>query len=83
MHLQEPLSLRDGATKIDWLALHAPRMLVFEHSYVTGSGKHTVEHACTVMAVSAAHAGLPGAPSGPGRRGRMRMSPALVVAERV
>jgi hypothetical protein len=63
-HLQQPLALRDGAAKIDWLALHGPSTLLFEHSYVTGSGKSTVEHNCTVFVVSAAHANLPRARMG-------------------
>ena len=60
-HLQEVLMLRYGAANIDWLAIHTPSSLVFEHSYVTGSGKATTEHHCTVIAVSAAHASLIGA----------------------
>ena len=64
VHLQAPLSLRDGAANIDWLALKGPSTLIFEHTYVTGSGKSTTEHNCTVMVVSAAHANLPRARMG-------------------
>lgn len=58
-HLQSVLDLRDGATRIDWLALHAPSTLIFEHEHVTGSGRTTAVHTCTVIAISAAHATLP------------------------
>lgn len=58
-HLQSALDLRDGAARIDWLALHGPSTLIFEHEHVTGSGRSTVVHTCTVIAVSAAHATLP------------------------
>jgi hypothetical protein len=55
-HLQSVLDLRDGAARIDWLALHGPSTLIFEHEHVTGSGRSTVVHTCTVIAISAAHA---------------------------
>lgn len=58
-HLQSVLDLRDGAVRIDWLALHGPSTLIFEHEHVTGSGRSTVVHTCTVIAISAAHATLP------------------------
>jgi hypothetical protein len=58
-HLQSVLDLRDGAARIDWLALHGPSTLIFEHEHVTGSGRTTVVHTCTVIAISAAHATLP------------------------
>ncbi len=58
-HLQSVLDLRDGAARIEWLALHGPSMLIFEHEHVTGSGRSTVVHTCTVIAISAAHATLP------------------------
>jgi len=57
-HLQAVLSLRDGAANIDWLALHGSSTLLFEHAYISGSGKGTVEHHCTVFVISAAHATL-------------------------
>lgn len=63
-YLQNWLMLRDGAKNIDWLAIHTPSTLLFEHSYITGSGKTTTEHNCTVIAVSAAHASLPSARMG-------------------
>lgn len=57
-HLQSMLGLRDGAARIDWIALHSPSTLIFEHEYVTGSGRTTAVHTCTVIAISAAHATL-------------------------
>ncbi len=63
-HLQAVLDLRDGAQRIEWLALHAPSTLIFEHEHVTGSGRYTVVHSCTVIAISTAHATLPRAPLG-------------------
>lgn len=57
-HLQTALRLREGAANIKWLALSGPSTLLFEHSYVTGSGKQTFEVQCTVFVVSAAHATL-------------------------
>jgi len=57
-HLQSMLGLRDGAARIDWIALHSPSTLIFEHEYVTGSGRSTAVHTCTVIAISAAHATL-------------------------
>lgn len=63
-HLQSMLGLRDGAARIDWIALHGPSTLIFEHEYVTGSGRTTNVHTCTVIAISAAHATLPRAQIG-------------------
>ncbi len=54
-HVQDVLDLRHGAERIEWLALHAPSTLIFEHEHVTGSGRSTTIHSCTVIAISAAH----------------------------
>ena len=52
-HLEGWLGLRLGAEGINWWALRdAPegKTLVFEHSYVTGSGRTTQQHDHTVVA---------------------------------
>jgi len=52
-HLEGWLGLRLGAEGINWWALRdAPegKTLVFEHSYVTGSGRSTQQHDHTVVA---------------------------------
>lgn len=52
-HLESWLGLRLGAEGITWWALRAVpegKTLVFEHSYVTGSGRSTQQHDHTVVA---------------------------------
>lgn len=48
-HLTSWLNLRHGAASIDWLA-SSQEVGVFEHQYVTGSGRSTQEHLHTVAA---------------------------------
>ncbi|MCG3137366.1 MAG: hypothetical protein HJJLKODD_01210 [Phycisphaerae bacterium] len=51
--LQRRLELRNGSAGIEWVALHTRQpsaVCIFEHSYITGSGKTTQEHQHTVMA---------------------------------
>lgn len=57
--LQRRLNLRNGADGIEWIALHTREpsaMCIFEHAYVTGSGKTTQVHLHTVMAWLTPHA---------------------------
>jgi hypothetical protein len=51
--LQRRLGLRNGSEGIGWVALHTREpssVCIFEHSYITGSGKTTQEHLHTVAA---------------------------------
>lgn len=51
--LQRRLGLRNGSEGIGWVALRTREpssMCIFEHSYITGSGKTTQEHLHTVVA---------------------------------
>ena len=58
-HLLPSLDLRNGAARIQWLAVQrAGGVRLFEHLYITGSGKSTVEHYHTVVAWPAEHPDL-------------------------
>ncbi len=51
-HLEASALLRDGATNLRWFArgpIGAQYMVVFEHEYVTGSGKTTQVHTSTCV----------------------------------
>ncbi len=51
--LRDWLALPNGADGIEWVALHTRQpssVCIFEHSYITGSGRSTQEHPHTVMA---------------------------------
>lgn len=57
--LQRRLNLRNGPDGIEWVALHTREpsaMCIFEHAYVTGSGKTTQVHLHTVIAWLTPHA---------------------------
>lgn len=51
--LQDPFSLRDGVANVDWVA-YDETILIFEHTYTTGSGKSTQEHNHMVVALAPA-----------------------------
>jgi len=55
--LQDAFDLRYGAASIVWVAYN-PTLLIFEHQFFTGSGKHTQQHDHTVIAF-APHPELP------------------------
>lgn len=58
-HLLPSLDLRQGATGIQWHAVQpAGGARLFEHLYMTGSGKTTQEHYHTVIAWPAGHPDL-------------------------
>jgi hypothetical protein len=69
-HLLPTLGLQTGATGIKWFAVEqepATKARLFEHEFVTGSGKTTQEHHHTVIVWPAGHrdlhdAGIPTAP---------------------
>lgn len=45
------LDLRTGSGGLQWIA-YSPEMLIFEHEFITGSGKHTQVHHKTVVALA-------------------------------
>jgi hypothetical protein len=60
-HLLPSLDLRHGAVGIQWFAVQRTGgARLFEHLYITGSGKSTTEHYHTVIAWPAGHADLRG-----------------------
>lgn len=59
-HLGAPFALKDRIANVNWIAYRRD-LLVFEHSYLTGSGRTTQEHLHTVVAWSAETSDLPGA----------------------
>jgi hypothetical protein len=70
VHLFPTLELQHGAARLQWFAVQTSgsvRALLFEHEYVTGSGKFTQVHHHTIVAWPASHpeigdAALPTAP---------------------
>jgi hypothetical protein len=59
LHLFPTLELRHGAAALRWLGLQARsavKLRLFEHEFVTGSGKFTQVHTHTVVAWPAGHA---------------------------
>lgn len=58
IHLFPTLQLQQGAARIEWFAVHdsgLTQMRLFEHEYVTGSGKYTQVHHHTIAAWPAGH----------------------------
>lgn len=51
-NLQQSFGLHEGVANLVWVAYN-PQILIFEHHYITGSGRYTQEHNHTVIAFAA------------------------------